>query len=166
MRIVRTAARLELRDRVAPFRTLGAMCVLGGAIGILMPLGLSSNAAALPTFQRLVVYGIGLLVTGGGIWLLGINPATHTDIDRERRHLVVTRMGIAGRRVRRAGFDDLEAACIEYGHDSDGDAVCRPAVRLRGGELLRLSELWSHDSDAVRAAVAAVSDATGAPMRV
>lgn len=165
MRIVRTAAGLALRDRVAPFRLLGAMFVLGGAIGILLPFGLSSNAALAP-WQRLASYGIGLMVTASGIWWLGINPATHTEIDRERRHLVVTRMGIAGRSVRRAGFDDLEAACIEYGHDSDGDAVCRPAVRLRGGELLRLSELWSHDNDAVRDAAAAVAEATGAPMRV
>lgn len=166
MRIVRTAARLDLRDRVAPFRALGAMFVLGGGLVALMSVGWVGNAAALAPWQRLASYGIGLMVTASGIWWLGINPATHTVIDRERRHLVVTRMGIAGRSVRQPSFDDLEAACIEYGHDSDGDAVCRPAVRLRGGELLRLSELWSHDSDAVREAVAAVAEATGAPMRV
>jgi hypothetical protein len=166
MRITRSAARLELRDRVAPFRILGALFVLGGGLAVVLSLGWASNVATLEPWQRLVSLGIGVVVTASGIWWLGINPATHTAIDRDRRQLQVTRSGIAGRSVRRAGFDDLEAACIEYGHDSDGDAVCRPAVRLRGGELLRLSELWSHDSDAVRESVAAVAEATGAPMRV
>ncbi len=142
------------------------MFVLGGGLGVLMSLGWVGHADALEQWQRFVSFGIGVVVAASGTWWLAINPATHTEIDRERRHLVVTRMGIAGRSVRHAGFDDLEAACIEYGHDSDGDAVCRPAVRLRGGELLRLSELWSHDSDGVRESVAAVAEATGAPMRV
>ena len=76
MRIVRTAARLDLRDRVAPFRALGALFVLGGAIGILMPFGLASNADDLAPWQRLASYGIGLMVAASGIWWLGINPAT------------------------------------------------------------------------------------------
>ena len=65
--------------------------------------------------------------------------------------------------MRRLSFDDLEIAEVEQGSDSEGGPIWRPVVRLRDGQRVLLSELWSHDRVGVAEGVAAVAAACGLP---
>jgi hypothetical protein len=75
----------------------------------------------------------------------------------------IVRIGLSGRQVRRLSFDDLEIAEVEQGSDSEGGPIWRPVVRLRDGQRVLLSELWSHDRVGVAEGVAAVAAACGLP---
>ena len=70
----------------------------------------------------------------------------------------VVRWSILGREVRELPFDQLSRTEVKESEDSDGGKVWRPAVHLRDGRVLLLSELWSHDERGVRVAVAAVAE--------
>jgi len=69
------------------------------------------------------------------------------------------------RQVRWLAFDDLESVEVDQGTDSEGGTVWRPAVRLRGGQLVLLSELWSHDQAEVEESVSVVAEACRLPTR-
>ena len=92
------------------------------------------------------------------MWWLAQSPGTSVQLDLARRSLRLVRWGILGRKVRELPFNQVESTSVEESEDSDGGRVWRPAVRLRSGEVLLLSELWSHDEPGVRAAVATVAE--------
>ena len=128
-----------------------------------MPLGLATNADDLELWERLASLGIGLGVSIGAIWWLARNPKTEVRLDLPHRQVRLVRIGLSGRAVRQLSFEDLVAAEVEQGRDDEGGAIWRPAVRLRDGQRVLLSELWSHDHAAVREAVAVVAAACGLP---
>jgi hypothetical protein len=128
-----------------------------------MPLGLATNAGDLEPWERLASLGIGAGVSVGALWWLARNPTTHVTLDLTRRQVQLVRVGLSGRHVRRLAFDDLEVAEVEYGSDSDGGPIWRPAIRLRDGQCVLLSELWSHDQAGVAESVAMVAAACGLP---
>lgn len=164
MRITREGGQITLRDRVAPYWALGLFLLSGGVLGIAMPLGLANNAGELQPWERLTSLGIGIGVSAGALWWLAQNPATELRLDLTRRLLTVVRSGVLGRQVRRLAFNELEAVELVQGADSDGDPMWRSAARLRSGELVLLSELWSHDQAGVRAGAAAVAEACRLPL--
>jgi hypothetical protein len=90
-------------------------------------------------------------------------PTTHVRLDLTRRYVQLVRIGLSGRHVQRISFDDLEVAEVDQGSDSEGGPVWRPAVRLRDGQRVLLSELWSHDQVGVAEGVAVVAAACGLP---
>ena len=163
MRITREGGRITLRDRVAPYWALGLFLLAGGILGVAAPLGLATNAGDLQRWERLASLVVGSGVAAGALWWLAQNPATEATLDLTRRLLTLVRWGLLGRRVRRLSLSELETLELVQGADSDGDPIWRPAVRLRSGELVLLSELWSHDEAAVRASVAAVADSCRLP---
>jgi hypothetical protein len=124
---------------------LGGFLLGGGLVAVAMPLGLATNADDLELWERLASLGIGVGVSLGALWWLARNPKTHVQLDLTRRHVQLVRIGLSGRHLRRLSFDDLEAAEVEQGSDSEGGAIWRPVVRLRDGHRVLLSELWSHD---------------------
>ncbi len=128
-----------------------------------MPLGLATNANDLEPWERLASLGIGIGVSVGGAWWLARNPKTHVRLDLVRRQVQVVRIGLLGRDVRRLSFDDLELAEVEQGSDSEGGPIWRPVVRLRDGQRVLLSELWSHDRVGVAEGAAVVAAACGLP---
>lgn len=128
-----------------------------------MPLGRATNAGDLELWERLASLGIGVGVSIGALWWLARNPTTHVKLDLTRRQVELVRVGLSGRHVRRLAFDDLEVAEVEHGSDSDGGPISRPAVRLRDGQRVLLSELWSHDQEGVAEGVAMVAAACGLP---
>ena len=128
-----------------------------------MPLGLATNADDLQSWERLASLGIGMGVSIGALWWLARNPKTDVWLDLPRRQVRLVRIGLSGRAVRQLSFDDLVAAEVEQGRDDEGGAIWRPAVRLRDGQRVLLSELWSHDQAAVQEAVAVVAAACGLP---
>ena len=152
-----------MRDRVAPFWLLGFFLLAGGILGMAMPLGLANNAGSLEPWERRISFVIGLGVSAGGLWWLALNPATVLQLDLTRRTLTLIRWGILGRRVRQLRIEHLEGVELEQGKDSDGDPIWRPLMRLRGGETLRLSELWEHDESGVRTSLAALAESCGLP---
>jgi hypothetical protein len=159
VRIRRDGSHISIRDRVAPFWALGLFLLAGGLLAVAMPLGLASNAGDLEPWERLASFGIGLGGCVGALWWLGRNPATHGLLDLTGRRLRLVRSGLLGRQVRWLSFDDLQSVEVEQGTDSEGGTVWRPAVRLRNGELLLLSELWSHDEAGVKEVVSVVAEA-------
>jgi hypothetical protein len=102
---------------------------------------------------------IGVAVSAGALWWLSRNPRTQVTLDLSRRSLLLVRVGITGWRVRQHSFDQLERVELERGADSDGDPIWRPRMRLRDGEVLLLSQLWSHEEAEVRRDLGAVAQA-------
>ena len=128
-----------------------------------MPLGLATNAGDLQLWERLASLGIGVGVSAGALGWLARTPKTHVQLDLTRRQVQLVRIGLSGRHVRRLSFDDVELAEVEQGRDDEGGAVWRPAIRLRDGQRVALSELWSHDQVGVAESVAVVAMACGLP---
>jgi hypothetical protein len=145
MRITRSGGKITIRDRPGPSWGLGLFLLTGGVLAIAMPLGLATNAAELQPWERLASFGIGLGVAGGAILWLRHSPGTRTELDLTRRRLRVVRFGLAARRPRELAFGEVESFQVEEQMDDDGNPVWRPAVLLRNGVRVGLSELWSHD---------------------
>ena len=164
MRINREGGLIILRDRPAPYWALGLFLLAGGVLSIAMPLGLATNAGELERWEALASIGVGIGVAAGALFWLSQNPATEIRLDLTRRRLTLVRLGLRGRQLRQLPFDELVSLELVEGSDSDGDPIWRPAARLRNGEMLLLSELWSHDQAAVRAGAAAVADACRLPL--
>jgi len=162
-RITRTDGQISIRDSPTPSWALGGFLLAGGLVAVAMPLGLATNAGDLEPWERLASLGIGVGVSVGALWWLARSPATRVRLDLTRRHMQLVRIGLSGRRVRRLSFDDLEVAEVDQGSDSEGGTVWRPAVRLRDGQRVLLSELWSHDQVGVAETVAVVAAACGLP---
>jgi hypothetical protein len=158
MRITREGRLITLRDRVAPYWALGLFLLSGGVLGIAAPLGLANNAGELEPWERLTSLAIGVGVSVGALWWLAKNPASRLELDLTRRLLTLVRFGLLGRQVRRLSFSELAAVELVQGADSDGDPIWRPAARLQSGELVLLSELWSHDKKEALAGAAAVAE--------
>jgi hypothetical protein len=158
MRIRREGGQVWLHDRVTPFWALGIVLFAGGTMGIALPLGLAQNAGDLKLWERFASGAIGLGVCAGAFWWLARSPATKVRLDLTRRSLRLVRWSILGREIKELPFDELTGARVEESEDSDGGKVWRPAVSLRGGHVLLLSKLWSHDERGVRATVDTVAE--------
>lgn len=165
MRIRRTGGQISIRDRVGPFWALGLFLLAGGLLAVAMPLGLATNAGDLEPWERLAIVGVGLGGSAGALWWLGQSPGTQVQLDLTRRRVRLVRFGLSGRQVRWLSFNDLESVEVEPGTDSEGGTVWRPAVRLRSGELVLLSQLWSHDRAEVEEGVSVVAEACRLPTR-
>lgn len=163
MQITREGGRITLRDRPSPYWALGLFLLAGGVLAVAMSLGLATNAGGLKPWERIVSLIIGLGVSAAALWWLARNPGTEVQLDLTRRSVRLVRRGIRGRQVRQLGFDQLLKVELEQGADNDGDPVWRPALRLRTGELVPLSQLWSHDQAGARTGVAAVTEACRLP---
>jgi hypothetical protein len=161
VRIKRDGGQITIRDRPAPFWALGLFLLAGGLVAVAMPLGLATNAGDLEPWQRLASLGVGVGVSTGALWWLARSPATRVQLDLTRRRLRLVRFGLSGRLVRQLSFDDLSSAEVEQGADDEGGLVWRPALRLRNGEPVLLSELWSHDQAGAEAGLAVVVEACG-----
>jgi hypothetical protein len=159
MRVTREGGLILLRDRPGPYWALGLLLLFGAGVALAMPLGLASNAAELEPWERAASGAIGLGVGAGAIWWLARSLATRAELDLTRRRLTLVRLGLPGRRVVRLELSEITGVDAEQGKDSDGDATWRPVLRLRSGERMALSELWSHDEKEVREAVATVAGA-------
>jgi hypothetical protein len=142
VRIKRDGGQITIRDRPAPFWTLGLFLLAGGLVAVV---------------------GVGVGVSTGALWWLARSPATRVQLDLTRRRMRLVRFGLSGRLVRQLSFDDLSSAEVEQGADDEGGLVWRPALRLRNGELVLLSELWSHDQAGAEAGLAVVVEACGLP---
>jgi hypothetical protein len=163
VQIKRDGGHISIRDRVGPFWALGLFLLAGGLVTVAMPLGLATNVADLEPWERLASIALGVGVGAGALWWLERSPWTHLQLDLTRRRLRLVRYALSGRRVRWFSFDELKTVEVEQGTDSDGGAVWRPAVRLRSGQLVLLSELWSHDEAAVQAGLSVVAEACALP---
>jgi hypothetical protein len=166
VRIRRNGGHISIRDRVAPFWALGLFLLAGGLLAVAMPLGLATNAGDLEPWERVASVGMGLAVAAGALWWLRRSPATHVQLDLTHRRLRLVRSGLSGRQTRSLSFDDLESVEVNQGTDGDGGTVWRPAVRLRTGEVVLLSELWSHDQAGVEEGVSVVAEACRLPARL
>ena len=156
MRIARNGGQITIRDRPGPFWALGLFLLVGGLVAVAMPLDLATNAGDLEPWEGLASIVLGVGVIAGALWWLTRNPATQVQLDLTQRRLRVVRFGLSGRLVRRLSFDDLASAEVEQGTDDEGGLIWRPAVRLRNGERVLLSDLWSHDQAGVEKSRAVV----------
>jgi len=161
VRIKRNGGQITIRDRAGPFWALGLFLLAGGLMAVAMALGLATNTGELEPWERLASLGVGVGVSSGALWWLARSPATQVQLDLTRRRLRLVRFGLSGRLARQLSFDDLASVEAEQGTDDDGGLVWRPAVRLRSGELVLLSELWSHDQAGVEAGMAVVAENCG-----
>ena len=159
MRVTREGGNITLRDRPGPFWALGLLLLFGAGIALAMPLGLASNAGDIEPWARVASGAIGLSVGVGALWWLNRSLATRAEIDLTRRRLTLVRLGLPGRRVVRLELDEIAAVEVERGTDGDGGTMWRSVLRLRNGDPVALSVLWSHDEKEVQRAVAVVAEA-------
>jgi hypothetical protein len=159
MRVTREGGYVSIHDRAAPFWALGLFLLAGGIIAVAMPLGLATNTSELEPWQRVASVVVGLGVSAGALWWLRQNPATHVKLDLTRRHARLVRSGLTGREERRFAFEEVQSVEVEQGTDDEGGTVWRPAIRLRTGEMVLLSQLWSHDRAGVKRGAEAVAEA-------
>ena len=164
MRISREGGTITLRDRPGPYWFLGLFLLAGGVLSIAMLLGLATNAGELEPWERLSTLLVGVGVSAGALWYLRRSPATTVQLDLTRRLLTLVRTGLNGRHVRRIHFTELTSVELAEGKDSDGDPIWRPAVRLNNGEVVPVSELWSHDRKRILAGAAAVAESCRLPL--
>jgi hypothetical protein len=163
MRITRNGGQITIRDRPAPFWALGLFLLLGGLVCMAAPLGLAGNAAELEPWERLASFGVGLGVSAGALWWLGRSTASTLELDLTHSRMSVMRLGLSGRQVRRLPFSEMENVEVEVAADGEGGSVWRPRVRLRSGEHVLLSELWSHDARATEEVMSVVALACRVP---
>jgi hypothetical protein len=163
VRIARNGGQITIRDRPGPFWALGLFLLAGGLMAVAMPLGLATNAGDLEPWEGLASIGLGVSVSAGALWWLARNPTTQVQLDLTQRRLRLVVFGLSGRLVRQISFDDLASAEVEQGTDDDGGPIWRPAVRLRSGERVLLSALWSHDQAGAEKSRAVVVEACGLP---
>jgi hypothetical protein len=156
---------ITLRDRAGPYWFLGLFLLSGGLLSIAMPLGLATNAGELQPWERLTALVLGLGVSAGALWYLARCPATTVQLDLTRRLLTLVRTGLHGRKVRRLPFTELTSVELNQSKDSDGDPLWRAAIRLGSGEVIPLSELWSHDREAILAGASAVTQSCRVPLQ-
>lgn len=163
MRITRNGGQITIRDRPAPFWALGLFLLLGGLVCMAAPLGLATNAGELAPWERLASFGVGLGVSAGALWWLGRNPASTVKLDLTRSRMSVMRLGLSGRQVRQLAFAEMEKVEVEVGADDEGGSVWRPRLRLRSGEHVLLSQLWSHDPRGTEDVMSVVANACRLP---
>jgi hypothetical protein len=145
------------------FWASGLFLLLGGLVCLAAPLGLATNAADLEPWERVASFGVGLAVSVGALWWLSRSRASRVELDLARARMSVVCLGLSGREVRQLTFSEMEKVEVEVGADSEGGTVWRPRVRLRGGEHLLLSELWSHDLRGTEDVISVVADACRLP---
>lgn len=163
MRVIREGGQIVLRDRPGPFWALGGLLLFGAGLALAMPLGLASNAWDMEPWARVASMAIGLANGAAAIWWLNRSLATRAEFDLTRRRLTLVRVGLPGRRVVQLELADVVGVEAERGSDSEGGVVWKPVLRLRSGERINLSELWSHDEKEVRKAVGVVAEACRLP---
>jgi hypothetical protein len=127
------------------------------------PLGLACNAAELATWERLASFGVGLGVSAGALWWLARSRASRVELDLTRSRMSIVRLGLSGRQTRQLAFSEMEKVEVEVGADSEGGTVWRPGLRLRSGEQVLLSELWSHDPRGTEEVLSVVAGACRLP---
>ena len=165
MRIARNGSQITIWDRPGPFWALALFLLAGGLLAVAAPFGLATNADALTPWEKLASIGMGAGSTAVVLWWISLNPATQVQLDLTQRRMRLVRFGLLGRRLRQLSFDDLVSAEVEQGTDEDDYPRWRPAVRLRSGERVLLSELWSYDQAGVEEGRAVVAQACGLPSR-
>jgi hypothetical protein len=164
MRVTRDGGTITLRDRAGPHWFLGFFLLAGGLLGIAMPLGLAVDAGELEPWERLTSLFVGGGVSAGAIWYMAQCPASEVRLDLARRMLTLTRTGLTGRQVRQLRFTELISVELAESKDSDGDPMWRPAVRVGSGEIVLISELWSHDRKEVLDGAAALAQSCRLPL--
>ena len=165
MRVTREGGMITLRDRPGPYWFLGLFLLSGGLLSIAMTLGLATNAGELEPWQRLSAVIVGVGVSAGALWYLARSPATTVQLDLTRRLLTLVRTGLRGRHVRRIHFTELTSVELDESKDSDGDPVWRPAVRLGSGEIVPISELWSHDQKEAVSSATVLAESCRLPVK-
>jgi hypothetical protein len=163
VRIEREGGRVTVRDRPAAHWLLGAFLLAGGILAMAAPLGLATGTATLTVWERLTSFAAGVVVGAGAMWWLRRSPGTRVELDLTRRRMQVLRFGVSGRQVRELAFGECADVDLQAGEDSEGGLVVRPLVRLKDGESVLLSELWSHDRQSAEEAARAVAEACGLP---
>lgn len=165
MRVTREGGMITLRDRAGPYWFLGLFLLSGGLVSIAMPLGLATNAGELEPWERLTALVVGVSVSAGALWYLARCPATMVQLDLTHRLLTLVRTGLNGRRVRQLHFTELTSVELAQSKDSDGDPMWRAVLRLGSGEVVPVSELWSHDQRQVVSSATLLAGSCRLPLR-
>lgn len=161
MRITRADGEVTIKDQAAAHWFLGLFLLAGALLCLAAPLGLARDFYRLPKWERALIIIVGLGVGRGALWWLRRSLSTRVVLDPGRRRMRLVRLGLNGLKVEEFRFDEVAAVTVEHGKDSDGGEVTRPVARLTSGTTIHLSELWSHDAQAVVAAAGEVARTCG-----
>jgi hypothetical protein len=99
---------------------------------------------------------MGLVGLAVGIWWGWRSPLSVVAVHPGPQTLVLTQIGLFGRRLRTIPLTEIEDVIAEYLPDDEGATMARPVLALRDGSRLPLSALWRHDPQGVAKAVAAI----------
>jgi hypothetical protein len=124
---------------------LGGLFFFVGGVFALGSLGLATNAAELSFGVRTVIFVLGAIGVGTGVWVWQRSPLSRVQVNVSDRYILINRWGITGRERTSVNFADVLAVELETGTDSEGDPVYRPILRLRNQAPVLLSLLHVHD---------------------
>jgi len=124
---------------------LGGLFFFVGGVFALGSLDLATNAAELSFGVRTVIFVLGTIGVGTGVWVWKRSPLSRVQVNVSDRYILINRWGITGRERTPVNFADVLAVELETGTDSEGDPVYRPILRLRNQAPVLLSLLHVHD---------------------
>ena len=157
MRCWEASTGLFIEDSPGLFWVFGALFVFVGAIFVLGPLGLATNAADVSLGVRIVIFSFGTIAVGVGLWVWKRSPLSRVHVNVTDRYVLVTRWGLTGREEIRVDFAEVHRLELESDKDSEGDPVFRPLVRLRNNATVLLSLLHVHDRTQVERVIQEVA---------
>jgi hypothetical protein len=131
------------RDRPAPWWFLAILFTVVSACFIYLTVAQGSEVRP---WQAILTGAMSLAGILAGVYVASEAPLSVVSLDPAANELVITRLGLTGRKVARVRLHDLAYLTTLQRQDDEGYEMTRPAVVLKSGETVLLSMLWRHGS--------------------
>ena len=92
---------------------LGGLFFFVGGVFALGSLGLATNAAELSFGVRTVIFVLGTIGVGTGVWVWKRSPLSRVQVNVSDRYILINRWGITGRERTPVNFADVLAVELE-----------------------------------------------------
>jgi hypothetical protein len=149
MKVVERGSDFEIRDSPGMHWLLAIIFVGIGALFVLGPLGLASNAHTLRWWERVLGVAMGGLGVAVGLWLFARAPSSRLRLDRVTRRVEIVRRAPWGRQGLQVSVADVTAIRLVEKTDDEGGAVFQVHLVLREGRSVPVSLLWAHGREPI-----------------
>lgn len=164
MRAVLGHGVLRIDDRPGAHWAVALLFVGVGAVFVLGPLGLFTNAGEVGWFARGASMVMGGCGVGAGLWIARTSPYSRLVHSQATGRVRITRVGTAGRSALEWPAAEVTSVVIAAKKDDDGDDVFQVRLALASGSDVPVSLLWSHDGDGARNSARLLGEALAVPV--
>jgi hypothetical protein len=163
MHVVERPGELVVRDSPGFHWLLGLMFAGIGGVFVLASLGVASRVAALRAWERALAFVMGALAVAVGLWVFSRSPFSRLRVDRAARRVVLTRVGLRGRREHAWPMTDVSGVEVVESADDEGGEIFQVHLVLRDGQVVPVSMLWLHGRGPVTDAATRLARALDVP---